>query len=409
MNHPTLPGPVLVLGGGLAAVSLVSGLRSGGYAGTITVVSDEAESPYDRPPLSKEFQREGNADKIRLDLSRAPEVDWRRGVAAQRIDTRQRSVLLADGSRIDYGSLVLATGTRPRRLPLLQDAPLPMPVLTLRTLADAQRIRDHLVPGARLLVIGGGVIGLELAATARALGAAVTVVEALPRLLNRCAPPRLAAWIAQYHRDQGVDLRLGRQVSGVEGAQIVLDDGSRVTADLVVVGIGVIANDTLAREAGIACDDGIFVDGQGRTTCPGVYACGDATRQRHPISGRFERIETWSNAQNQAQATARALLDPDAAPYTDTPWYWSDQGEVRLQVAGLASGDEEIVRGELVAGAGAKFSLIQLQQGRVVGVACVNQARDFAPLKRLLAGSPLPDRAALADPGTDLRKLLAPK
>lgn len=403
MNSATLRGPVLVVGGGLASVSLASGLRSGGYQGEIIVVADEAEPAYDRPPLSKEFQREGDVEKIRLDLSRAPNVEWLRGVAAQALDTSARQVFLADGRKLVYGTLVLATGAAPRILPALQGAP--MPVMTLRTLDDARRIRSGLVAGARLLVVGGGVIGLELAATARGLGVAVTVVEALPRLMSRSAPATLASFVAQHHAQQGVALRLGRYVKGVADGQVILDDDSRVEADLVVVGIGVVANDALARAANIACDDGIFVDGQGRTTCPGVYAIGDVTRQRNPASSRFERIETWSNAQSQGLTVARALLDPSAPPYDDVPWYWSDQYALRIQVAGLASGDDEIVRGDM--SDGAKFSLIQLHRGSVVGVTCVNNAREFSPLKRLLCASPLPDRAALTDPATDLRKLIA--
>lgn len=404
MNDPLLQGPVVVLGCGLAAVSFAGALRSGGFGGGIVVVSDEVEPPYDRPPLSKEFQRDGAADKIRLDLGRARDVEWLRGTPACQVDTRRREVLLADGRRLDYRTLVFATGASPRQLPALQEAP--MPVITLRTLADAQRIRAALAPGSRLLVIGGGVIGLELAATARGLGATVTVVEALDRLMNRCAPGTLAQVVAQSHIDQGVDIRLGRQVTGFDRDAIVLDDGSLVQCDLVVVGIGVVANDQLARAADIACDDGIFVDRLGRTTCPDVYAIGDVTRQRNPISGRFERIETWSNAQNQGAALARTLLDPTAEPFAEIPWYWSDQYDLRIQVAGLSSGDEEIVRGK--AAPGSKFSLIRLQRGRAVGVTCVNNAREFSSLKRLLGNVALPDRAALADPGTDLRKLLAP-
>jgi 3-phenylpropionate/trans-cinnamate dioxygenase ferredoxin reductase subunit len=404
MTDTALQGPVVVLGGGLAAVSFGGGLRSGGFGGGIVVVSDEVEPPYDRPPLSKEFQREGVADKIRLDLSRARDVEWLRGTPACKVDTRRREVQLADGCCLGYGTLVFATGATPRRLPALQHAP--MPVITLRTLDDAQRIRAVLAPGVRLVVIGGGVIGLELAATARGLGASVTVIEALDRLMNRCASGTLAAVVARSHFDQGVDMRLGRQVTGFVGHAIVLDDDARVEADLVVVGIGVVANDELARAADIACDDGIFVDRRGRTTCPGVYAIGDVTRQRNPISGRFERIETWSNAQNQGLAVARTLLDPTAAPYADIPWYWSDQYELRIQVAGVSHGDEEIVRGE--AAPGSKFSLIQLHRGRAVGVTCMNNVREFSSLKRLLGNVALPDRAALADPGTDLRKLLAP-
>jgi len=404
MNNAELHGPVVVLGGGLAAVSFACALRTGGFKDGIVVVSDEVEPPYDRPPLSKEFQREGVADKIRLDLSRAPDVEWLRGTPACKVDTQRREVLLADDRRLGYSALVFATGATPRRLPTLQDAP--MPVITLRTLDDAQRIRAKLAPGARLVVVGGGVIGLELAATARGLGASVTVIEALDRLMNRCASTTLAKVVARSHLDHGVDIRLGRQVMGFYGPAIVLDDGARVEADLVVVGIGVVANDELARAADIACDDGIFVDRFGRTTCPGVYAIGDVTRQRNPISGRFERIETWSNAQNQGLAAARTLLDPRAAPYADIPWYWSDQYELRIQVAGVSHGDEEIVRGE--AAPGSKFSLIQLHRGRAVGVTCMNNVREFSSLKRLLGNVALPDRAALADPGTDLRKLLAP-
>jgi 3-phenylpropionate/trans-cinnamate dioxygenase ferredoxin reductase subunit len=245
MSEAVSPGPVVVLGGGLAAVSFVGGLRSGGFGGDIVVVSDEVEPPYDRPPLSKEFQREGVPDKIRLDLSRARDVEWLRGTPGCKVDTRRQEVLLADGRNFGYGTLVFATGATPRGLPALRDAP--MPVITLRTLDDAQRIRAGLVPGARLVVIGGGVIGLELAATARGLGATVTVIEALDRLMNRCASKTLAAVVARSHLERGIDLRLGHQVTGFDGRAIVLDDGARVEADLVVVGVGVIANDELAR------------------------------------------------------------------------------------------------------------------------------------------------------------------
>ncbi|MBE0588749.1 MAG: FAD-dependent oxidoreductase [Hydrogenophaga sp.] len=403
MNNPSALAPIIVLGGGLASISFAGGLRSAGFQGAITVVADEPEPAYDRPPLSKDFLRDGDAEKIRLDLSLAPGIEWLRGVAAQRVDTQAREVHLADGRSLNYGTLVFATGASPRVLPALQGAP--MPVLTLRMLGDAQHIRSCLQPGARLLVIGGGVIGLELAATARALGVAVTLVEFLPRLMSRGASATLASFVARHHAAQGVDLRFGRSVTGFSRSHIVLDDGSQIAADLVVVGIGVTANDAMARAADIACDDGIFVDGRGRTTCPNVYAIGDVTRQRHPVSGRFERIETWSNAQNQGMAVARAMLDPAAPPYGDLPWYWSEQYALRIQVAGLTNGDDEIARGDMATGE--KFSLIHLLRGQVIGASCVNNVRDFTALKRLINSSALPDRATLADPGTDLRKLIA--
>jgi 3-phenylpropionate/trans-cinnamate dioxygenase ferredoxin reductase subunit len=402
MGSDAQSGPVLVLGGGLAAISFVTTLRGGGFAGEVCVVETEAEPPYDRPPLSKEFQREGNAEKIRLDTSRAPNVEWLRGRTATAIDTRQRRVRLTDGTELGYGTLVLATGARPREIPALRDAGVPL--FTLRTLDDARRIRAALLPAARLLVIGGGVIGLELAATARSLGCEVTVVEATERLMNRCSPTTLSSLVADCHRVHGVDLRLNTQVRGIAGGRITLDDGSTLEVDAVVLGIGVVANDELARAAGIACDDGIFVDAFGRTTCPGVLAIGDVTRQRNPLSGRFERIETWSNAQNQGAAAARALLAAEPAPFAELPWYWSDQFEMKMQVVGLAAGDSEIIRG--TPASGEKFALIQVRQGRAVGVACVNNTREFASLKKLLALPRLPDAGALADPSTDLRKTI---
>ena len=405
MRDDAVPiGPVLVLGAGLAAVSFVSTLRSNGFSGDVRVVEAENEPPYDRPPLSKDFQREGDPVKVRLDTSRAPGVEWLRGRAATAIDTVRRVVRLADGSELDYGTLVLATGARPREIPALRACGLPL--FTLRTLDDARRIRAALTPGARLLVIGGGVIGLELAATARMLGCEVMVVEAFDRLMNRCCPATLSALVADCHRAQGVDLRLTTQVRGIDASGVTLDDGTSFAADAVVVGIGVVANDELARAAGIACDDGIFVDGFGRTTCPGVLAIGDVTRQRNPVSGRFERIETWSNAQNQGAAVARALLAESPLAFAELPWYWSDQFEMKLQVAGLATGDMEIVRGHVAVGG--KFALIQIRQGRPVGVACMNNVREFVPLKRLLTLDRLPDVHALADPTTDFRKLSMP-
>lgn len=404
MSQEALKAPVVVLGAGLAAVSFAAELRQAGYQGPLIVVGDEAEPPYDRPPLSKDFMGHGDAEKIRLDCKRAPEVEWLLGVAALSFDPLAHTVALSDGRTLPYGTLVLATGATPRALSALQGAP--MPVHTLRTLEDARRIQAGLRPQARLLIVGGGVIGLELAATARARGASVTLVETQQRLMSRAASATLADFAARYHVKAGVDLRFGRSAKGFAEGAVLLDDGTRIAADMVVVGIGVVSNDALARAAGLACDDGILVDAYGRTTCPGVYALGDVTRQRNPLSGRFERIETWSNAQNQGIAVARHLVDPAVPGYSEAPWYWSDQGMLRIQVAGLASGDEEIIRGELSLDV-PKFTLIELQKGRIVGATCVNNARDFSPLRRLLASGAQPERSALTDPATDLRKLAA--
>ena len=393
--------PLVVVGGGLSAVSLMGELRRKGYRGAITAITDETEPPYDKPPLSKEYQVHGNGDRIRLDLTHATEIDWRRGTPVARLDTLRREVQLADGRTLRYGTLVLATGASPRLLPALQSAPIP--TFTLRTLDDARRIRAATGQGRRLALLGGGVIGLELAATARSLGTEVTVIEPQPRVMNRSAPPSLAAALAARHIQEGVDLRLSRRMTGFDGGDLLLDDGSRVKADAIVVAIGVAANDRIAREAGIACDDGIIVDGRGRTTAPGVYAIGDVTRRLNPVSGRFERIENWANASSQGRATAQALLDLDAPAYADVPWYWSDQYDLRLQVAG-STGVEEIVRG--TPGPHSQFTLIQLQGGRVVGAACMNAPRDFMPLKHLLAAGGTVDARALADPAVDLKRQL---
>ncbi|MGE0802019.1 MAG: NAD(P)/FAD-dependent oxidoreductase [Lautropia sp.] len=391
---------VVVVGGGLAAVSFVNTLVGGGYRGPVTVVAEETEPPYDRPPLSKAFQADGDVEKIRLDLSRGRGAHWLHGVRAVRLEPDRRRLMLDNGRTLDYARVVLATGASPRTLPHLQAAA--APVTTLRSADDARRIRAVLRPGAHLLIVGGGVIGLELAATARGIGADVTLIEAQTRLMNRCAPAQLGEIVLRLHREAGVDLRLGTQVSGVEGGRFALSDGSRLQPDLVVVGIGVRANDALARQAGIACEDGIFVDGHARTDCPDVLAVGDVSRQRHPLTGRLERIETWANAQNQAAAAARALLDPAAPAYADVPWYWSDQYDWRLQIAGLTEGDEIVLRGDPAAGKGC---LLQLRSGQLVGAACINNPREFGMLKRLIASGAMPDPDALADPQTDLRKL----
>jgi len=219
--------------------------------------------------------------------------------------------------------------------------------------------------------------------------------------MSRNAPPALSELLAAEHRRMGVDVRLGASFAGCHDGKIVLRDGTRWSGDLAIVGIGVRADDELARAAGIACDDGVFVDGHGRTTCPGIYAVGDVTRQRNPLSGRFERIETWSNARDQATAVARAMMDPCAPAYAGVPWYWTEQYELNVQVAGLPVGSECIVRGDPLSGS---FSLVQMESGRLVGAACVNSARDFAALRRLIGEGASPPPEALADPATDLRK-----
>ncbi|WP_042877059.1 NAD(P)/FAD-dependent oxidoreductase [Cupriavidus necator] len=399
---------VVIVGAGMAGVSVATRLRELGFAGAVTLVSQEEEAPYDRPPLSKQFLLDGDADAIRLQpealaAQALADIALIRGNPAVALDVRAREVRLGDGRGLRWDRLVLATGARPRVLPALARSPR---VQTLRTLEDARAIRQTLTLGARLLIVGGGPIGLELAAMGLRLDARVTLVEAADRLMTRSAPALIAEHLRRHHVDSGVDIRLGRSVADApDDGHAVLDDGARVAADLIVVGIGVHANDELAVQAGLAADDGIFVDGFGRTTAPGVFAIGDVTRQRNPATGRFERIETWSNAQGQARALAAHLTDPDnAVPYAETPWFWSDQGELRLQAAGAITGDEQAIRGDPQSG---RFSLIQWRDGRIVGVAAVNAARDFHMLRRLVAAGSRLRPEVLTDPQANLKSLIA--
>ena len=393
---------VVIVGAGLAGFTVACALAQQGYAGEVTLVGDEPWPPYDRPPLSKQFQLDGDESQVWLTPELPPHVKLQRQRKALAIDPRRQELCLDDGSTLPWDRLVLATGTRPRRLAQLDTLPR---VLTLRTLDDARAIREALKSVASLLVIGGGPIGLELAASATALGRQSTVVEMGPRLMGRSAPAAMADILLEYHRSQGIAIHLGRTVAALdEGAkEAVLDDGQRVPAGLVVVGIGVQANDELAAQAGIACDDGVFVDGWCRTTAPGVFAVGDVTRQHNPVTGRFERIETWANAQGQAQALAGILCNPDEArAYDAVPWFWSDQGNARLQCAGALTGEQQAWR---VDAAGGRV-LVHWSGGRITGVAALNAARDFVQLKKLILPRTTITPEQLSAPAANVRALV---
>lgn len=393
---------VVIVGAGLAGFHVASELVRQGSGSRITLVGDEPWPPYDRPPLSKQYQVDGDEPALWLAPELPPQVRHLRESRALAIDPQARRLRLNDGSDLAWDKLVIATGARPRTLPHLAAC---SRVRTLRTLADARAIREALHTVSSLLVIGGGPIGLELAATAAGLGVTATLVEMAPRLMGRSAPAAMAERILQHHRRQGMAIHLGRTVTALDEASDIamLDDGQRVPAELVVVGIGVVANDELAAQAGIACDDGIFVDGWCRTTWPDVYAVGDVTRQRHPVSGHFERIETWSNAQGQAQALARVLSAPaETKAYDLVPWFWSDQGGLRLQCAGGIRGEAEAWRDD---GNGGHI-LVQWTSGHVTGVAALNAPRDFVQLRRLIVPRPTMTLEQFTAPGANIRALV---
>jgi 3-phenylpropionate/trans-cinnamate dioxygenase ferredoxin reductase subunit len=404
---------IVIVGAGQAGVQTAEALRAGGFEGPITLLGDEPHGPYHRPPLSKAWLA-GEMDAAQL-VMRAPEmlarknIELRTGATVQRINRPEKTLLLADGSTLPYSGLVLATGATPRALPLPgADAP---GVLPLRSRADASAIADRMAAcldkGLPIVVIGGGFIGLEVAATARKKGATVTVLEAAPRLLGRVLAPVLSDWYAELHRGHGVQLMLGAQVSAIEAdatgvSGVKLADGTLLPAGLVVVGIGVSANDQLAREAGLECDRGIVVDACGRTSDPAIVAAGDCTALRL-ADGSLLRLESVQNATEQGKSAAAALLGQDR-PFTATPWFWSDQYDKKLQMAGLSMGaDTWAVRGDMGSGS---FSVYHFQGPRLLAVDSVNAAKDHLQARKLLdAGvSPTPEQAG--DAGFDLGSLL---
>lgn len=413
MSDSTQAG-IVIIGAGQAGVQTAESLRAGGYAGRITLLGDEPHGPYHRPPLSKAWLA-GEMDGAQL-VMRAPEmlarknIELRTEVKVAAIDRAAQQVLLADGSALPYSGLVLATGSTPRSLPLPGGNAAGVHALRSRDDADAISARLALCAERQLqvVVIGGGFIGLEVAATARKKGLEVTVLEAAPRLLGRVLAPALSDWYAALHRSHGVklvfDARIAALETGADGAVsgVRLADGSLLPAGLVVVGIGVNANDGLAQAAGLECERGIVVDACCRSSDPTIVAAGDCTARRL-ADGSLIRLESVQNATEQGKSAAAALLGQER-PFTATPWFWSDQYDKKLQMAGLSGGaDQWAVRGDM---AGASFSVYHFRANQLIAVDSVNAAKDHLQARKLLdAGiSPTPEQAA--DSGFDLGGLL---
>jgi 3-phenylpropionate/trans-cinnamate dioxygenase ferredoxin reductase subunit len=330
-------------------------------------------------------------------------LDFRPQTRVARIDRAGKQVHLSDGGRIAYDKLILATGGSARRLPV-PGGDLPR-VLYLRTIEDAAAIRAAIGSGKRLVVIGGGWIGLEVAATARKLGASVVVVEGLDRLCARTVPPAISAFLKARHERAGVEIRLGAGVKSIEdnGTLVVrLADGTALGADAIVAGIGLEPDVALARDAGLTVDNGIIVDEQGRTSDPDVFAAGDCANTPLPCLGRRVRLESWANAQNQAIVAAKAALGQDAR-YDELPWFWSDQYDVNLQILGLpARWPEPVVRGDPASGS---FSHFYLDGERIAAIVSVNAPRDLRAAKKLVQTRKPVSAASLADPAVQLQRL----
>ena len=386
---PDLAGRIVIVGAGHAGGSAAAFLRQFGWKGPITLVGEEPYLPYQRPPLSKTWLK-GEADAASVALRpqafyQTNNVALRLGVAATAIDREHRSVRLSSGESLDYDELILATGARPRALPVSgQDFG---GVLDLRGIADADRIKAALIAGSRLVVIGGGYIGLEVAASARAIGATVTVIEREARILARVASPTLSSFFHSAHEAQGVRVLCGASVAAIEGAGdratgVRLGDGTQLPCDAVLVGIGAGPDDTLARDAGIDCDNGVVVDLAARTSDPHIHAIGDCTNRPLPLYDRRFRLESVPNALEQAKQAAADLCGrPPPAP--EVPWFWSDQYDIRLQIAGLPfDATDEAVRGDPASG---RFAVFHLSlDGTLQAVEAVNAPAEFMGGKAMI-------------------------
>lgn len=388
-----------IVGAGLAGDTAAATLREDGYQGQILLLSEEPHAPYDRPPLSKELLT-GAFTEDRIYLRAAgwyeeQDIDLRVGVAATAVDRTAKQLILSTGERLTYDKLLIATGTRARSFPGAENA------CVLRTLEDARRIGAALEPGRRLAIVGAGVIGLEVAASAVTRGCAVDVVDIADRVMSRIAPPAYSDFIAAMHRDKGVHLHLSCGSVAVTQRGVSTDTTGELPADLVVIGIGVTPNTALAEAAGLECRDGIIVDAQCRTSDPDIFAVGDCARYPDPFGSGLIRCENWKHAQAQAVVAARNMLGCDEA-YQAASNMWSDQYDVKLQTVGTLAG-QQVQRGDF---GGPKFMTLYLGDGgALVGAIGVNMAKDIRFAQALIEKRAVIDPALLADPKQDLRKL----
>ncbi len=404
----------IIIGAGHAGGELAIALRNEGWEGRILLLGEEAHLPYHRPPLSKAYLA-GSVEKSSLAIRplaayERANVEFMPGVRVVRIDRANQRLELADGAQLSYDRLAIATGGRPRPLsaPNAAVAERCANFHYLRTLDDVEQIRAQLAAGKRLVIVGGGYIGLEVAASAIAQGLQVTVLEALPRVLQRVTAAELSAYYERKHREAGVDIRTGVQVADLEVTgdtvtAVLCADGSRLAADLVVVGIGLIANTELAAEAGLQIDNGILVDEHAQTSDPHIYAAGDCTNHPNALLGRRLRLESVPNALEQSRVAA-ANMAGKAKTYASVPWFWSDQYELKLKMVGLAEGFERLVlRGDPATDS---FSAFYLKGDKVLAADTVNRPQDFIAAKRLVAEGIAVTDAQLADDSRPLKELL---
>jgi len=396
----------VIIGGGHAAAEAVPALRKEGFAGAITLIGEEPYHPYHRPPLSKTFL----ADKVAPEAIyiRNPEnyaearVNLKLGRRAVAIDRSERKVRLDDGESISYSTLLLATGAVPCRLAIkgADDRQ----IHYIRGIADIEALRPKVKEGARAVIIGGGYIGLEAAAMLRKLKLDVTVIEAMERVLQRVTAPEVSAFYERVHREEGVHITTGAHPVEIMPASVFLKDEREIPADILIAGIGVTPDTRLAEAAGLAVEDGILIDDTCRTSDPLIFAAGDCTRFASRHYGRKMRLESVQNANDQARVAA-AVIAGRAAIYDTIPWFWSDQYELKLQIAGLSQDYDEIaIRGDIANSR--SFAAFYLKGGEIISVDAVNRAKEFMAGKRLIAARARIPLNVLADDGVPVADLL---
>jgi 3-phenylpropionate/trans-cinnamate dioxygenase ferredoxin reductase component len=405
---------LLIIGASYGGVQAAIAAREKGYDAPIRLVADETHLPYQRPPLSKGFLA-GSVEHRNLilrgrDTFAAQGIELILGQRATGLDRHLRRVELESGDQLAFDQLLIATGSRARRLALPGGE---HDILYLRSLDDAVNLKPRLDAAAEIVIIGGGFIGLEVAATAAKAGKKVTLIEAGPRLLERAVSPLMSQFLLDLHRQHGLDMRFGETVVGIEAAagarDVVLADGRRVRAELIVAGIGGIPNDDLASAAGIACSNGIDVDDHGRTDCANIYAAGDCCNHHSIFAGRRVRLESVQNATDQGKSAGTAIAGK-AEPYVSVPRFWSDQYDAKLQTVGLsAPQDSTVIRGAIADGRFSIFYYRQegLEQVRLMAVDSINRPGDQMIARRLIAASRSPSPQQAADLSFDLKTLEA--
>jgi 3-phenylpropionate/trans-cinnamate dioxygenase ferredoxin reductase subunit len=399
---------MVIVGAGHAAGQAAASLRQEGYDGEIVIIGDEPHIPYQRPPLSKQYLAgEHGLEKVYLrpeKFYQDKNVTVKTGVKVEAIDTAAQTVTTDAGETVAYDKLLLATGGRPRRLTIpghdLRG------IHYLRGIEDVDGIRQDMAPGKKMVIVGGGYIGLEVAAVAVEHGLEVHVLEMESRILQRVTTERMSAYYHQLHESRGVHIHTNAAVTAFKGSGhvdgVICGDNQEVyPADIVIVGIGIVPNVEIARDAGIDCDNGILVDDHCRTSDPNVYAAGDCNNHPNPLLGRRLRLESVPNAMEQARVAAANMCGGDKT-YASIPWFWSDQYELKLQMVGFsANADTEVVRGDMDAN---QFAVFYLEKGKLVAADAVNSPKEFMVCRQLVGKEV--DAAALADPETDLKTLI---